>query len=134
FIVAGLALAVVAGRSLNAIALGDDVARSLGTKLGLTRVVTVAAITLLCGAAVAAAGPISFVGLVVPHVARAWCGADQRWQIAYSALLGPMLLIGSDIVGRIILPPGEVQVGIMTAIIGGPLFVAIVRKIRLAQL
>ena len=134
FIGAGVALALAASRSLNAVALGDDTARALGTRLGLTRIVTMLAITLLCGAAVAAAGPIAFLGLVVPHAARAWCGADQRWMIVYSALLGPIVMVLSDIAGRVILPPGEVQVGIMTAILGGPLFVAIVRNIRLAQL
>jgi iron complex transport system permease protein len=134
FLAGGLALALIAGRSLNAVALGDDTARALGTRLGLTRVITMMAITLLCGAAVAAAGPIGFVGLVVPHLARAWCGGDQRWLIAYSAILGPIVLVLSDVAGRVVLPPGEVQVGIMTALIGGPLFVGIVRNIRLAQL
>jgi iron complex transport system permease protein len=130
----GIVFAVLAARSLNAIALGDDAARALGTRLNLTRAVTMLAITLLCAGAVAAAGPIVFVGLVVPHAARAWCGPDQRWLLAYSALLGPIVLVLSDVLGRVILPPGEVQVGIMTALIGGPLFVAIVRNIRLAQL
>lgn len=130
----GLVFAVIAARSLNAIALGDDAARALGTRLNLTRATTMLAITLLCGGAVAAAGPIVFIGLVVPHAARAWCGPDQRWLVAYSALLGPIVLVLSDVLGRIVLPPGEVQVGIMTALLGGPLFVAIVRNIRLAQL
>lgn len=134
FLGAGLALALIAARSLNAVALGDDSARALGTRLGLTRVMTMVAITLLCGAAVAVAGPIAFIGLVVPHMARAWCGPDQRWLIVYSVILGPIVMVASDIVGRVVLPPGEVQVGIMTAILGGPLFVAIVRNIRLAQL
>jgi iron complex transport system permease protein len=134
FIGSGLLLALLAAPSLNAVALGDDTAKALGTRLGLTRVASMMAITLLCGTAVAAAGPIGFLGLVVPHVARFWCGADQRWVIAYSALLGPIVLVLSDVAGRIILPPGEVQVGIMTALIGGPLFVLIVRRMRMAQL
>jgi iron complex transport system permease protein len=129
----GLLLAAWVGRSLNAVALGDETARALGTKLAATRILTMLAVTLLCGAAVAAAGPIGFVGLIVPHAARAWCGADQRWLLSYSVLLGPVVLIACDVLGRVVLPPGEVQVGIMTALVGGPLFVAVVRRMRLAQ-
>jgi iron complex transport system permease protein len=116
------------------VALGDDAARALGTRLGITRIATMGAVTLLCGVSVSIAGPIAFLGLVVPHAARAWCGADQRWLIAYSALLGPVVLILSDVAGRLIFPPGEIQVGIMTAVIGGPLFVAVVRRMRLSPL
>lgn len=134
FLFAGLVLAALAAASLNAMALGDETAKALGTRLTLTRLTTMGAVTLLCGCAVAAAGPIGFVGLVVPHAARAWVGADQRWLILYALLLGPILLLGSDVLGRVIMPPGEVQVGIMTALIGGPLFVLIVRRIRLVQL
>lgn len=134
FFIAGLVLAVFASSALNAMALGDDTAKALGTRLTLTRVTTAGAVTLLCGCAVAAAGPVGFIGLVVPHVARAWVGADQRWLIAYSLLLGPVLLLASDVLGRVVLPPGEVQVGIMTALIGGPLFVFIVRRIRMVQI
>lgn len=134
FIVVGVIAALWVATSLNAIALGDDTAKSLGTRLTLTRVVTLLSVTLLCGSSVAIAGPVGFVGLVVPHVARLWCGPDQRWLIFYAALLGPIVLIACDTIGRIILPPGEVQVGIMTALLGGPLFVAIVRRLRMAQL
>jgi iron complex transport system permease protein len=130
----GMVLALAAAPSLNSVALGDDAARALGTRLWATRGSALLAITLLCGGAVAAAGPIGFVGLVVPHAARAWCGPDQRWLMIYSAFLGALLLVTSDVIGRVVLPPGEVQVGIMTALIGGPLFIAIVRKIRLAAL
>jgi len=130
----GMLFAAISAGSLNAIALGDDTARALGTRLTLTRATTMLAITLLCAGAVSAAGPIVFIGLVVPHAARAWCGADQRWLLAYSALLGPIVLVLSDVAGRVVLPPGEVQVGITMALLGGPLFVAIVRNIRLAQL
>lgn len=130
----GMVLAVMASGALNSIALGEDTARALGTRLTSARIMTMGAVTLLCGCAVAAAGPVGFIGLVVPHLARAWCGADQRWLIAYALLLGPALLLLSDVAGRVILPPGEVQVGIMTAIIGGPLFVAIVRRIRMVQI
>ena len=134
FTLIGLALAAMAAQALNALALGDEAAQALGTRLWLARATTLLAITLLCGAAVATAGPVGFVGLVVPHLARAWCGADQRWTLVYSALLGPILLLLCDVAGRVIFPPGEVQVGIMTALLGGPLFVAIVRRIRLSPL
>ena len=134
FIIIGMLVSLIAASSLNAMALGDDAAKALGTKLMLTRILTLLGVTLLCGASVAIAGPIGFIGLVIPHAARFWCGPDQRWLIFYALLLGPIVLIISDIVGRVILPPGEVQVGIMTALIGGPLFVWIVRKMRMAQL
>jgi iron complex transport system permease protein len=132
FIIVGVVLALLLGPSLNAIALGDDTARALGTRLGLVRFGALAAVTLMTGAAVAAAGPITFLGLVVPHLARAICGNDQRWLMAYAAVLGPIVLLAADVVGRVILPPGEVQVGILMALLGGPLFVAIVRTIRMA--
>lgn len=132
-LLAGAGCALLASRALNAVALGDDAALALGTKLGATRVLTLAGITLCSGGAVAAAGPIGFVGLVVPHVAKAWCGPDQRWLVVSAALLGGIVLVGADVVGRVILPPGEVQAGIMTALLGAPVLVAIVRNIRLGQ-
>nr|WP_236262137.1 iron chelate uptake ABC transporter family permease subunit [Conexibacter woesei] len=134
FIVAGLALAIVLGRPLNALAMGDDVGRALGARPGRTRVAGAVGVTLLCGAATAALGPIVFVGLVVPHVARAVCGPDQRWVLPYSIVLGPILLIAADALGRVISRPEEVQVGIVTAFLGAPVFIAIVRRGRIAQL
>lgn len=88
----------------------------------------------LTGAAVAAAGPIGFVGLTVPHVARAITGPDYRWVLAYSAVVAPILLLGADIVGRVVARPGELQVGIVTAFVGAPFFVALVRRRKLAEL
>lgn len=134
FLVVGILVAIWAATSLNAMALGDETAKALGTKLSHTRILTLLAVTLLCGSSVAIAGPVGFLGLVIPHMARAWCGPDQRWLVFYALLLGPIVLLVADIVGRVILPPGEVQVGIMTALLGGPLFVWIVRHIRMAQL
>jgi iron complex transport system permease protein len=133
FIVAGVLLAFWAGRSLNALALGDEVARGLGQRLGRTRVLCAASVVLLVGSATAAAGPIGFVGLTVPHVARALVGADQRWILAYSAILAPILLLGADIIGRAAARPTELQVGIVTALIGAPVFVILVRRRRLVQ-
>jgi iron complex transport system permease protein len=134
FVVAGALLAIGLARPLNAIGLGDDAAAALGVKVGRTRAVAGVAVVLLCGTAVAAIGPIAFVGLVVPHAVRAIVGPDQRWLMIGCALAGPVLLIGCDTVGRVIARPGEVQVGIMTAAIGGPAFVFLVRRARMVQL
>ncbi|MGB2569130.1 FecCD family ABC transporter permease [Micromonospora citrea] len=130
FVLAGLVLAVLVARGLDALALGDDVARGLGHRIGLVRLGGGAAAVLLTGAAVAAAGPVAFVGLAVPHLARALVGADHRWTLAVSALLGPALLLGADIVGRLIAPPGEVPAGIITALIGAPLLAYLVRRAK----
>jgi len=134
FIAVGLVLAMATARQLNALALGEEAARALGIRVNLTRATSVLAITLLCGSAVAAAGPIGFVGLVVPHVVRTWFGPDQRWLLPGSAVAGVALLLICDTLGRVVARPGEVQVGIMTAAIGGPVFVLLVRRTRMAQL
>ena len=134
FLLVGLLLAFALGRPLNALALGDDAARALGTRVGLTRLATVLAVTLLAGAATAACGPVAFIGLTVPHLARLACGADQRWLLPFSAALGPVMLLSCDILGRVIARPAEVQVGIMTAVVGGPIFIALVRRARMAPL
>lgn len=134
FIAVGTILALASGRVLNALSLGDDVARSLGQQVGWSRVLSAVAVVLLCGAATAAAGPIAFVGLVVPHVARAITGPDYRWVLPYSAVFGAVLLLGADTIGRTIARPGEVQVGIVTALVGAPFFVALVRRRTLAEL
>lgn len=134
FIAVGTLMALASGRVLNALALGDDVARSLGQRVGLSRLLSAGSVVLLVGAATAAAGPIGFVGLTVPHVARAITGPDYRWVLPYSAVLAPTLLLGSDIIGRMVARPGEVQVGIVTALVGSPFFVALVRRRKLAEL
>ena len=134
FIAVGTVMALASGRVLNALALGDDVARSLGQRVGLARVFSAASVVLLVGAATAAAGPIAFVGLTVPHVARAITGPDYRWVLPYSAVLAPILLLGSDIIGRVVARPAELQVGIVTALVGSPFFVALVRRRKLAEL
>jgi iron complex transport system permease protein len=134
FIVAGVVLALALGRSLNAVALGDDAGRALGASPARTRALGAVAVTLLCGAATAAAGPIAFVGLAVAHAARALTGPDQRWVLPFSALLAPVMVLGADVLGRVVIRPGELEVGIVSAVVGGPLFVAIVRRRRIAQL
>ncbi|MFI7492582.1 FecCD family ABC transporter permease [Micromonospora echinaurantiaca] len=133
FIGAGLLVALVAARSLNALALGDDSARALGARPALIRAVVIAAITLLCGAATAACGPIVFVGLLVPHLVRALTGPDLRWLLPYCALLAPVLLLGADVLGRVLGRPGELQVGMVTAVLGGPLFLWLIRRGRVAH-
>ena len=134
FIVAGLVVALMAGRWLNAMALGDDVARSLGQSVGRARLACAVAVVLLAGGAVAAAGPIAFVGLTVAHVARALVGPDYRWIVPYSIVLGAILLLGSDVLGRVLTRPVELQVGVVTAAVGAPFFIWLVRRRRLAEL
>jgi iron complex transport system permease protein len=128
FVVVGVLLALVAARQLNALALGEDVARSLGQNVPVARLVCALAVVVLCGSATAIAGPIAFVGLTVPHAARLVTGPDHRWLLPYSALLAPLLLLVSDVVGRVVARPAEVQVGIVTALVGAPVFVFLVRR------
>ncbi|MGW7355506.1 FecCD family ABC transporter permease [Streptomyces sp. NPDC054802] len=134
FVAVGLLLALGLAPSLNALAMGDQMGRALGVNVGRTRVLGAVAVMLLCGAATAAAGPIGFVGLVVPHIARFVVGPDQRWMLAYSMLLAPVLLIGADVLGRVLGSPGEIQVGIVTAFLGAPLFIALCRRRKLVML
>ncbi|MGO1543369.1 MAG: FecCD family ABC transporter permease [Gulosibacter sp.] len=134
FIVVGILLALLLAPSLNALALGAETGKSLGVRVGQTRVGTMVAITLLCGAATAAVGPISFVGLAVPFAARLMVGSDQRWVIAFSAILGPAWLLAADVIARVVVRPEEVQVGIIAALLGAPVFVAIVRRRKIAAL
>ncbi|QGV82868.1 iron ABC transporter permease [Streptomyces ficellus] len=134
FIVVGVALALLIARPLNAMELGDDTARALGAHLSRTRVLGMVAVTLLCGAATAACGPIVFIGLMVPYLVRALTGPDMRWILPYAAVLSPVLLLGSDVLGRVMVRPSELQVGIVTALVGGPVFIHLVRRKRMAQL
>jgi iron complex transport system permease protein len=133
-IAAGAAIALGAGRWLNALALGDEVARALGQDVARARLAAGAGFVLLAGGAVAAAGPIAFVGLAVPHVARGLVGPDYRWIVPYSLVLGAVLLLASDVVGRLVARPAEVQVGIVTALVGAPFFIWLVRRRRLVAL
>ncbi|WP_374010043.1 FecCD family ABC transporter permease [Leifsonia sp. LS-T14] len=130
----GVVIALVLGRLLNGLALGDDVARGLGQRVGVTRILCGVAIVLLCGSATAAVGPIAFAGLIVPHIARRVVGADYRWILAYSALIAPSLLLACDILGRVVAPPGELQVGVVLAFVGAPVFIALVRRRRMVSL
>jgi iron complex transport system permease protein len=134
FIIVGTVLALSTARSLNTLAMGDDVARSLGQRVGMARAASAFAVIILAGAATAIAGPIGFVGLTIPHVARAITGPDYRWVLPWSMVLSPILLLSADVVGRIVARPGEIQVGIITALIGAPFFIVLVRRRKLAEL
>ena len=134
FLLTGLALALVGARLLDALALGDDVARGLGRHVVRDRLVVGLACTLLAGTATALAGPIAFVGLVVPHAVRALVGSGHRRVLPLSLVGGALLVTAADTVGRVVLPPTEVQVGIMTAVVGVPVFLVLVRRGRIGAL
>ncbi|MGW3914244.1 FecCD family ABC transporter permease [Streptomyces sp. NPDC005070] len=134
FLGVGALVALALARPLNAMAMGDDTARALGANLNRTRALSMAAATVLCGAATAACGPIVFVGLMVPHAVRSFTGPDLRWILPYATVLSPVLLLGADVLGRLVARPAELQVGIVTAVLGGPVFILLVRRRRTAQL
>ncbi len=126
FIGVGLLLALSALPSLNLLNLGDDVARGLGVNIVLSRAIGIVAITLLAGAATAACGPIAFLGLMVAHVARYLTGPDYRWLVPYAGLLGAVILLVCDIVGRLVVRPGELEPGVVVALVGAPFFAVLV--------
>jgi iron complex transport system permease protein len=130
FLLVALLLAIPGARLLDALALGDDVARGLGGRTTRDRLVVGLAIVLLAGTATALAGPIAFVGLVVPHAVRALAGPGHARLLPLSALAGALLVVVADTAGRVVLPPAEVQVGIMTAVVGAPAFLLLVRRSR----
>ncbi|MBW8819280.1 MAG: iron chelate uptake ABC transporter family permease subunit [Streptomyces sp.] len=134
FLAIGSLLALALARPLNAMEMGDDTAKALGANLNRTRALAMLSATVLCGAATAACGPIVFVGLMVPHIVRSFTGPDLRWILPYATVLSPVLLLGSDVIGRLVARPAELQVGIVTALIGGPVFIFLVRRRRTAQL
>ncbi len=134
FLLVGAVVAFALAPTLNAVALGDDLAAALGANVVVVRTAAVIAVTLLAGGATALAGPILFLGLMIPHVARFIVGPDQRWIMAYAAVLGPILLLAADIVGRIVLRPGELPAGIITACLGAPVLIALVRRQRMVGL
>ncbi|WP_323777919.1 iron ABC transporter permease [Leisingera sp.] len=128
FLALGTLLAAAAGFGLNALLLGEDTAKGLGVRTGLTRLTAGVAIVLLCGATVAMAGPIAFAGLIVPHLARWTAGPGIGWTIAFSAVFGALLLTAADLLGRLPLLGGNMQAGVMTALIGGPVLIWLVRR------
>lgn len=120
-------LALINGPALNDLGLGEDAARSLGRNVLRTRIVGVAAVSLLTGGAVAATGPLAFLGLIVPHLARGLTGPDYRWLVPTAGLAGACLLV-SDALGRVVLRPAELQVGVVLAVVGAPVLVAVLRR------
>jgi iron complex transport system permease protein len=134
FLVVGILLALGLARALNALALGEETARALGVRVGRIRALTGLGIVLLCGGATAACGPIAFVGLAVPHLARVVTGPDQRWVVPWSMALGGLLVVCADVVGRVVAIPAELEVGVVTAFVGAPVFLAIARRRRVVAL
>lgn len=132
--VAGLLLAFAIARPLDSAMLGEDLSRSLGGNPNRVWALAGIAVIILAGAATAAAGPIAFLGLAAPHLARLIAGVDHRWVLPYSGLLAALIIVVADTLGRIIPPKGEISVGIMVALLGGPFFVYLVRNRRIAQL
>ncbi|WP_369145733.1 FecCD family ABC transporter permease [Streptomyces sp. R44] len=128
FLLLGAVLVLCVARGLDALALGEDVAKGLGQRVATVRIVGGLGATVLTGAAVAAAGPVAFVGLAVPHIARAVVGSDHRWVLPMAAVIGPVMLLVADVAGRIVFPPGEIPAGVMTALIGVPFLVTLVRR------
>lgn len=134
FLAVGLVVCLLCARGLNSLALGDDLAAGLGEHVAVVRAAAATGAVLLCGAATAVAGPIGFVGLVVPHLCRLLVGVDHRWLLPFTALAGAGLLTVSDVVGRVVARPGELDVGIVTALIGAPFFIHLVRTRKIREL
>ncbi|MBD2344539.1 FecCD family ABC transporter permease [Anabaena subtropica] len=128
FVVIGLALAFTLGRQITTMSLGEDIAKGLGQKTAWVKIMTAISVVLLAGSSVSLAGPIGFIGLVVPHIVRFFIKADYRWILPYSAVLGATLLLVADIAARVLLRPQELPVGVMTALVGAPFFVYLAKS------
>lgn len=134
FLLVGFLLCLLSARRLNALALGDELAAGLGERVALARGMATLGAVVLCGATTAICGPIGFVGLVVPHACRLLVGVDHRWLLPFSAIGGAILLTASDILGRLAARPSELEVGVVTALIGAPVFIFIVRRQKVRDL
>lgn len=134
FLVVGFVVCLLSARGLNSLALGDELAAGLGEHVVVVRAAAALGAVVLCGAATAVAGPIAFVGLVVPHACRLLVGVDHRWQLPFSTLVGAALLTAADVVGRVVARPSDIEVGIVTALIGAPFFIHIVRSQKVREL
>jgi iron complex transport system permease protein len=130
----GGVISLLTARSLDTLALGDELAAGLGERVALARGVAALGAVLLCGAVTALTGPIGFVGLVVPHLCRLLVGVDHRWLLPFSALVGGCLLVAADVVGRVVVRPTEIDVGIITALLGAPFFIHVVRRQKVRAL
>ncbi|WNI25015.1 iron ABC transporter permease [Streptomyces sp. ITFR-16] len=134
FLGVGFVICLASARALNSLALGDELAAGLGERVALVRGAAALGAVVLCGASTAVAGPIAFVGLVVPHACRLLAGVDHRWLLPFSALGGAVLLTVADVVGRVVARPSEIDVGIVTALVGAPFFIHIVRRQKVRSL
>ncbi|KIF66184.1 iron ABC transporter permease [Streptomyces sp. AcH 505] len=134
FLAVGFVLCLASARALNSLALGDDLAAGLGERVALVRATAALGAVVLCGASTAVAGPIGFVGLVVPHACRLLVGVDHRWLLPFATLTGAVLLTVADVVGRVVARPSEIDVGIVTALVGAPFFIHIVRRQKVRSL
>lgn len=134
FLAVGFAVCLLSARALNSLALGDELAAGLGERVAVIRATAALGAVVLCGASTAVAGPIGFVGLVVPHACRLLVGVDYRWLLPFSTLVGASLLTAADVVGRVVARPEDVEVGIVTALIGAPFFIHIVRRQKVRDL
>ncbi|MCG1027183.1 iron ABC transporter permease [Virgibacillus halodenitrificans] len=128
YLILGWLASIFIGKQMNVLTMGEDIAKGLGQKTLLIKIVGAIIVVLLAGGSVAIAGPIGFIGIVIPHISRWFVGIDYRWIIPYSGLLGAMLLLMADIAARYIIMPAEVPVGVMTAFIGVPFFIYIARR------
>ncbi|MEO0494519.1 MAG: iron ABC transporter permease [Actinomycetota bacterium] len=133
-IIIALVAGLLIGRQVNLLSMGEDVAAGLGQRVALVRATSAIIVVVLAGSAVAIAGPVAFIGLAIPHMVRSLVGPDYRWVLLYCMLLGPCLLLGADVVGRVVVRPSELQVGIVTAAIGAPFLIYLVRFTKLAEL
>ncbi|NRT73107.1 iron complex transport system permease protein [Clostridium beijerinckii] len=130
FLIIGLIISIISAPALDILALGDEVATGLGVNIGIIRIICAIAGVILCGATTAIAGPIGFVGLMIPHSIRLIFGSNLRGLVPMSAIGGAVLLTISDVLGRVIGTPGELQVGIITAFLGAPILIIIARKAK----
>jgi iron complex transport system permease protein len=128
FVTLGLIVAFALGRQITTMSLGEDIAKGLGQQTAWVKIVTAISVVLLAGSSVSLAGPIGFIGLVVPHIVRFFIKADYRWILPYSAVVGATLLLVADIAARVLLRPQELPVGIMTALVGAPFFVYLAKS------
>ncbi|WP_084078982.1 iron ABC transporter permease [Demequina sp. NBRC 110057] len=134
FVLVAIVVALIVAKPLEAVALGEDAARALGINITATRIAVIVTVTALAASATAAAGPLVFVGLAVPHLARALIGASLPWLLVVSGLGGAALVLVCDVIGRVVAPPGEIGVGITTAFIGGAIFAVMARRMKVVEL
>jgi iron complex transport system permease protein len=133
FLFVGVGASLLLGHQLNVLSMGDDNARALGMRTTRVRLLASVVVVLVTGAAVAVAGPIGFVGLATPHIARAIVGSDYRWILPYAFVLGAVILTAADVAGRLMARPAELQVGIVTALVGAPFLIYLARSTRMGS-